>query len=861
MKAAPDSIIRLCETFATHSDHYRSAAYNETQLRREFLDPLFKALGWDIDNEQGYANAYKDVIHEDAIKIGGRTKAPDYCFRIGGQRKFFLEAKKPAIDIHEDSNAAYQLRRYAWSAKMPLSILSDFEALSVYDCRIPPRLGDKASTARTLYFTYDQYGERWDEIAGIFSREAVLKGVFDKYAEASRKKRGTAEVDDAFLEEIERWRDLLARDFALRNHELSARDLNFAVQTTIDRIVFLRICEDRGTEEYGRLQALIGSKETYQRLMDVFRAADARYNSGLFHFEQEKGRSEAPDRLTPGLKLADRVLKDILKNLYYPESPYEFAEIPADILGQVYERFLGKIIRLTAGHQARIEDRPEVRKAGGVYYTPKYIVDHIVENSLGRLLNGPDPQTPRPMPVTQAAKLKVVDPACGSGSFLIVAYQYLLDWHRDQYSLDPETQEPDKAKIKRHASGKTPKIYQAPGGEWKLTTAERKRILINNIHGVDIDSQAVEVTKLSLLLKVLEGETQQVIQRNFIAERERILPDLGHNIRCGNSLIGPDFYEQPNLPELDDEAHYRINAFNWRAAFPEVFAQGGFDCVIGNPPYIFTRELISAAERNYYATRYALSWEKHNTFMLFMESMLRLLRPEGRGSFIVPNSWLTIESARLLREAFIPRLIQVIDLNYLAFQRVSMEPSIFVIGGAPERRPVATLRVESAAAFKTQIPSGMDRNKWIADGRVTIAASADLATLLERISATSSTVGAAFDVRTGLQAYEEGKGTPPQTARDVKDHVFDCWEKADASAIKYLAGRDVARYQLGWSGMWMRYGPWLAQPRDLGMFTRRRVLIREITAPLPYCIHAVYTDKRYLSNKSVLTVLDHGDDH
>jgi hypothetical protein len=167
----------------------------------------------------------------------------------------------------------------------------------------------------------------------------------------------------------------------LRNPQLSSRELNFAVQRTIDRLVFLRICEDRGIEPYGRLQALGNGVRTYPRLCELFRAADARYNSGLFHFKNEKGRSDTPDELSLTLDVDDKVLKPLLKRMYYPESPYEFSVLPADILGQVYERFLGKVIRLTAGHQAKIEEKPEVRKAGGVYYTPTYIVDYIVANT------------------------------------------------------------------------------------------------------------------------------------------------------------------------------------------------------------------------------------------------------------------------------------------------------------------------------------------------------------------------------------------------------------------------------------------------------------------------------------------------
>ncbi len=207
----PGKVLELIERFHHNLEAYRQSSYNEAQLRQEFLNPFFKTLGWDMDNEKGYAEPYKDVVHEDAIKIGGFTKAPDYSFRIGGARKFFLEAKKPAINIKEDLASAYQLRRYAWSAKLPLSILTNFEELAVYDCRMKPEKTDKASHSRVFLLKYTDYQERWEEIAGIFSKNAILKGSFDKYAESKKAKKGTAEVDAAFLAEIERWRELLAR--------------------------------------------------------------------------------------------------------------------------------------------------------------------------------------------------------------------------------------------------------------------------------------------------------------------------------------------------------------------------------------------------------------------------------------------------------------------------------------------------------------------------------------------------------------------------------------------------------------------------------------------------------------------------
>jgi len=357
----------------------------------------------------------------------------------------------------------------------------------------------------------------------------------------------------------------------LRNPNFKQRELNFAVQQTIDRVVFLRICEDRGIENYGRLMALQNGNNVYKRLFQLFRKADEKYNSGLFHFKKEKSR-ENFDNLTPNLIIDDKELKSIFKNLYYPDSPYEFSVLPADILGRVYEQFLGKIIRLTSKHRAIIEEKPEVRKAGGVYYTPTYIVNYIVKQTVGKLV-----KDKKPGPRGAVSKLKILHPACGSGSFLLGAYQYLLDWHRDQYVND----DPEK-----WAKGKTPRLYRTYKEEWRLTTDERKRILLNNIYGVDIDPQAVEVTKLSLLLKVLEGEDEQSIGKQMALFQERVLPDLADNIKCGNSLIGPDFHEIQQMSLLDEEEMYRVNAFDWEAEFSKIMQAGGFDAVIGNPPYV-----------------------------------------------------------------------------------------------------------------------------------------------------------------------------------------------------------------------------------------------------------------------------------
>lgn len=394
----------LVTRFDEQLTSYKRAEYNETLTRRDFIDPFFKALGWDIDNEQGYAEAYREVIHEDKIKIGKATKAPDYSFRLsGGKRLFFVEAKKPSVVVKEEIAPAYQVRRYGWSAKLPISIITDFEEFAVYDCTKKPNPNDKASVARIHYLTFREYLTQFDFLWDTFSKERVLKGSFDKYIQSTANKKGTATVDKEFLQSLDTWRTLLAENIAKCNKELNEDEINFVVQQTIDRIIFLRIAEDRGVEPYGTIQSVLKHADHYQTLFSIFKQADDKYNSGLFDIKK--------DTLSKNLTIENKVLKTIANQLYYPESPYEFSVLSVEILGSAYEQFLGKQITLSKSGKAVIEDKPEVRKAGGVYYTPQYIVDYIVQNTLGKLCQSKTPK--------QVAELRICDPACGSGSFFV----------------------------------------------------------------------------------------------------------------------------------------------------------------------------------------------------------------------------------------------------------------------------------------------------------------------------------------------------------------------------------------------------------------------------------------------------------
>jgi fido (protein-threonine AMPylation protein) len=783
MSQAPAIVTTLIERFERNRESYKSQGYNETQLRREFLDPFFEALGWDVANKQGHAEAYKDVIHEDAIKIGGATKAPDYCFRIGGTRKFFLEAKKPSVNLKDEPAPAYQLRRYAWSAKLPLSILTDFEELAAYDCRTRPNPADRPGIGRVHYWTYKEYLLKWDEIASIFSKDAVLKGSFDKYAVTDRK-RGTATVDAEFLKEIETWREALAKNLALRNPKLSVHELNFSVQRTIDRLIFLRICEDRGVEPYGQLQALLNGQNIYGRLRYLYEQADDRYNSGLFHFHPEKDRAESPDDLTPRLKIDDKVLKDILDRLYYPKSPYEFSVFPTEILGQVYEQFLGKVIRLTSGHQAKVEEKPEVKKAGGVYYTPAYIVDYIVKHTVGTLCGGKTPK--------QIAKLTILDPACGSGSFLIGAYRYLLNYHRDWYVTDS----PEKHRKE---------LFQAASGEWRLTTQEKKRILLNNIYGVDIDNQAVEVTKLSLLLKVLEGESDETLKRQLSFVHERALPDLGQNIKCGNSLIGPDYFAGQLMPDEDEMR--RVNPFDWEAEFSEIMKAGGFDAVIGNPPYV--RQEALSEFKDYLAQRYEAYDGVADLYAYCMEKSVALLREGGRFSFIVSSSFLRTTYGEALRRTLKKQaaVLRILDFGGLAVFENAKDTYVCIPLLAKIEQPprVEVSRIPSLD-FASLDDSAIDHRFTIPEGRLSPEAwslkSDEEAAVFEKVMKAGKPLGEYVE-RKFFRGVTSGLNDAFIINSETRKALIRKSKVSEELIKPLLGGEDVRRYFIEDPGTWV----------------------------------------------------------
>ena len=845
-EAAYKKIAELVERFEMQFDSYKNVNYNETLTRRDFIDPFFKALGWDVDNEEGYAESYREVIHEDRVKIGKTTKSPDYSFKLsGGKRLFFVEAKKPSVVVKDDIIAAYQVRRYGWNAKLPISIITDFEEFAVYDCTRKPNPTDKASIARIEYFTFRDYPKKFDFLWNTFSKEQVLKGSFDKYVKDNSNKKGTTTVDKEFLMSLDSWRTYLATSISWNNKNLGEDEINFVVQQTLDRIIFLRIAEDRNIEPPDNLKSALAHGNYYHNLFAIFAEADAKYNSGLFDFNK--------DQISKEVKVDNKVIKTIVKELYYP-SPYAFNAMPVEILGTAYEQFLGKVIRITPGHRAKIEEKPEVRKAGGVYYTPQYIVDYIVKNTVGKLVEGKVPK--------EVSDLKIVDPACGSGSFLIGAYQYLLDWHTDYYT--------NFGKLSKGAKDNP----LTPQGN--LTTGEKKRILLNNIYGVDIDVNAVEVTKLSLLLKCMEGETDASIDYQRKMFHERVLPTLDNNIKDGNSLVDTDIYGSM----LDFGEEKKIKPFCWDKAFPEVFTvrveepheelrniaqkakqhatkalqyvseleeklntvqeptistkpKGGFDVVIGNPPYLGGREWKEENGNvyDYFIGKYKVAEYQFDIYALFWEAGIKLLRSNGLIGYITPNTWLNNQSNKKLRSYILGNasIKKIVDYSKIkVFEQATVLPIITILEKRVNNQNIAEIFEPAESGFRqTQC---VNQEIWN-DGDLSIIninlSQRDLL-LRDKIEGNSLPLEKLALIKFGIKVYQTGKGRPKQSPDAAINKIFESKTKETKEFLQYLKGKDINKYSYHWNGDWLHYGKHLAEPRIIDLFQGERLLVRRI---------------------------------
>ncbi|HRP91252.1 MAG TPA: TaqI-like C-terminal specificity domain-containing protein [Ignavibacteriaceae bacterium] len=624
------SISELVKDFKSNEKFYLSSDYSEADVRNDFINKFFIALGWDVRHETQKNPYEQEVRVEKPVQVAKAQKRADFTFYLSPNFrdvKFFVEAKKPYHDL-EHKDYFFQTIRYGWNANTPIALLTDFEEFIILDCRYRPDIKDILNS-KIKSFHYSDYAdeEKFREIYYLFSRESVLDNSIEKYAESLPKPRGKAvkrglfkggfqSIDESFLEELDEIRTSLAKSFKKNNAHLTSDELTEATQRTIDRLVFIKFLEDKLIEPHHYVSEFGNRRTAWEDFITASISLDAKYNGVVF----KKSLIDSKNIIEPD----DKIFSNICEGLSHDNTPYNFDAIPIHILGSIYERFLGKVVNAT-DKRVTIEEKPEVRKAGGVYYTPQYIVNYIVDNTIGKLIEGKTPK--------EISKLRFADIACGSGSFLITVYERILDYHKQWYLENPEQAKKDGC------------IYFE--GAYRLSLQQKQKILTNNIYGVDLDSQAVEVTQLSLYLKLLEDETTATANDTWVMFKEQLLPDLNKNIVCGNSLIGTDILEG-NLFDYDEEK--KLKPMDFETVFPEIMKAGGFDAIVGNPPYLkLTLNNNHKELFKYYDSRYKSlkGGSSKNLFQLFIEKALLLSQKSI--SYIVPEALLTTSSNNIIR--------------------------------------------------------------------------------------------------------------------------------------------------------------------------------------------------------------------
>ena len=584
-------IAELVQKYESDKPFYTSEQYNEAQLRSDFLDPLFELLGWDLHNRAGKSRSEREVIIEEPLHSSSEhVKKPDYTFKLYSERRFFVEAKKPSVNLITSDSPAKQVRRYGYTANLRISVLSNFEDLLIYDTTIPVKESDTSAIARLKSFHYTDFEAQFDEICSLIGRDAVYSGSFDTTWAASVASLDT--IDSFFVRQINKWRILLGEEIIKHKKPTpEVETLNDTVQSYINEILFLRVCEDREIEQYQALLK-IASKESFDKLIAKFKKADARYNSGLFKHPE-----------------ANAIIKDfgssfwtIIKELYYPESPYSFNVLPSDILGQIYESFLTKQLSVEK-KTISLQDKPDVER--DIVSTPTYVIRSILEKTV-------IPKCSQKS-IDDILKMSFADIACGSGSFLLELYQLISDIIIDKLLDDDKD-----------------KLIQIGLDDYKLPFELKKRILVSCIYGVDKDFNAVEATKFDLLLKLLEDE-----DASTLIGKEPILPDLKDNIIFGNSLI------DENDVASDDDALV-INPYS--------FGDTRFDVIVGNPPYMKSADMLKyyPKEIQYYK-KYQVANKQFDKYYLFVERAYNLLKEGGVLGYLVPSKFMKVGAAIELR--------------------------------------------------------------------------------------------------------------------------------------------------------------------------------------------------------------------
>lgn len=617
--------------------------FTETDARVGYIDPLLRALGWDVSNDAGLPQRLAEVVME---RTGTDSEAglgrPDYRLRLSGVDTMPVEAKKPSVRVSTDAASARQARSYGWSLSLPAAFLTNFDEFVVFDTRIAPEEGDAAHVAVVPggKFGFEEYVTRFDDLWRLASFESLTVDGLERVYDYKRPPRGESPFDVTFLGEFRKWRKTLAQAIANGEPTWEAPEIGRRTQSVLNALLFLRVCEDR---DIGRYQDLLESA-TSRRIVSAFREADRAFNAGLFTVLRDT-------------RMGDDAIADVVKEMYWPRTQFAFGILDATILAGVYEQYLAERVVLDENRRVALELKPELTHAGGIVATPDYIVQEIGSATLGPLLENGVP-----------SDLTILDPAVGSGVFLLDAFERLLE------------------------------ASERSGGV--LSLPDRGALVQEHLFGVDIDAAAVEVAKLSLLLAVLGNEDVD------IATAHDVLPDISHNVVAGNTVIREDF--DSLVPEAARVPHRRaqVSPMSLQSAIGARFPRAGFSAVIGNPPYVRIQELAKhLPDQLDYLQHPGSGYEapKANNFdlyMVFIERALDLLSPVGRLGMIVPHRFTNHLSGSGVRLKLGARLEHIVHFGEQQVFPRRLTYAAIIVAGTKSSEPLTIDKVGDLKAWR-----------------------------------------------------------------------------------------------------------------------------------------------------------------
>jgi type I restriction-modification system DNA methylase subunit len=785
---AKEKIEQLVADFESRKDYYFET--EEANVETKLIEPLFEALGWtksDFEKRQKVTGR------------SGRRQIPDYTFRLKEKIVFFLEAKKVSVDIETDQDTWRQAISYALSKRVPFAVLTNFRSIRVFCV-------EQENAAKNV-FRHIRYSELKDRFADLWllSKESFEKNEILQVAESEQRLKKRIKIDDPLLEDFITSRKKivasLGKNYPDRYTMEEKEDL---AQRLLGRLIFIRKAEDIGINidnegkdiEFLDEITKLPDDEAFPKLKKIFLKYEEVFDSELFMRMYDSDLAH--------VEIEGKIVKELVKHLYESRNGdfiYNFDWITSDVLGNVYEQYLGNIIRETAKGAKAEESRPH-RKEQGIYYTPTYVVDYIVRSTLGELIK--DKKS------SEVDKIKMLDPACGSGSFLIKAFDVLDEYYSKH----------DKDYVQARLDIAAGSMY-----------TRKRKILENNLFGVDLDKKAVEISQLNLLLK--------------IAEKGHQLPLLRNSIKCGNSLI--------------DDPAVADKAFKWEEEFKKIMDEGKFDAIVGNPPWVESKK-FEQKDKQFYEQHFLVAKKQYDLFTIFIERGLQKLSDGGILGFIIPDRFITNLDYQPFREFLLNscKILKIIHLGDNVFPDVNMPSAILIIKKekSKDKRDnnvvqyaQCTDKVLSDIDYGTKIQKEFLQNEGFV---FSIFSTEQSERILRKIKNDSINFG---EIVNNARGVEIGK-----------DNEIVSDRKIDANYVKFLIGEDIDRYGII-SNHYIRLNKSGIDYKEPDLYVGPKILIRKtglgIRAVLDldahYVIQVIYifkTKRKDFDERYLLAILN-----